>query len=298
MDEFDFIDLLRPLVGPTGLGLQDDAAKLSVPDGQDLIISTDTMVEGVHFPLGRRGGGFSERLLRTALSDLAAKGARPIGYMLSVAWPVGTDAKWMAGFVKGLDETQSAFDCPIMGGDTTSTTGPLIASATVYGLVPTGEMVTRAGAKVGDDVWFTGVLGRAEKGLALMQGKVLDLPETEILACEDAYLRPEPRFLFRKILRQYASACADISDGLISEAGHIAKASGVRLDLDAQHVDGTSFGDDYELLFTASQTSRTALKSTAEALPLKITRCGTVAEGEGVWVNGERLMSQGYKHTF
>lgn len=302
MNERDFIALLRPLAGPAGLNLDDDAAILTPPPGQDLILSKDTMVEGVHFPLGRIGGGFSERLLRTALSDLAAKGARPIGYMLSVAWPKGRDPKWVNGFVRGLHDAQESFDCPLIGGDTTSTTGPLVASATVFGLVPSGEMVRRSGAKPGDDVWFTGVLGRAEIGLAIVTGKVSEpvakLSPIDQLAAEDAYLRPEPRFAFRKILRRYASAAADISDGLLSEAGHIAQASRVQIDLNGETTKNTAFGDDYELLFTSAAVNRDAVRDGAAAMGLPLTRCGTVLEGVGVSVDGETVDNDGYRHQF
>ena len=298
MDEFDFIDLLRPLAGAGALDLRDDAALMQVSQDKEIVLSKDTMVEGVHFPKGRIGGGFSERLLRTALSDLAAKGARPIGYMLSVAWPKGSDPKWMAGFVKGLSEAQAAFDCPLLGGDTTSTNGPLVASATVFGEVPKGGAVLRSGAREGDDVWFTGRLGLAEKGLALLMGKTLTLSADELLACEEAYLRPQPRFLFRKTLRAYASAAADISDGLLSEAEHIARASNVALHIDAQHIEAASFGDDYELIFTASPAHKEALLTGAEKINLPLTLCGTVKSGEGVWVDDKPISPKGYRHKF
>jgi len=298
LNERDFIALLRPLAGPGALNLDDDAAILSPPPGHDLILSKDTMVEGVHFPDGRIGGGFSERLLRVALSDLAAKGARPIGYMLSVAWPRDREPHWPSGFVRGLHDAQSSFDCPLIGGDTTSTHGPLVASATVFGVVPRGEMVLRSGANVGDDVWFTGQLGLAEVGLALVTGKPSTLSPTDQLAAEEAYLRPEPRFSFRKILRQYASACADISDGLISEAGHISSASEVRVDLAEMHTLGAEFGDDYELLFTASPDHRDSLQAAAIAIGLPITRCGSVKVGAGVSVDGKPVKPSGYRHAF
>ena len=296
MDEFDFIKRLRPLAGPGGLGLMDDAAQLDIPKAHDLVISTDTMVEGVHFPEGRIGGGFSERLLRTALSDLAAKGARPIGYMLNVTWPKGRHSRWIDGFIQGLHDGQSAFDCPLLGGDTTSTLGPLVASATVYGVVPQGGMVSRSGAKPGDILWHTGVLGRAEKGLDFLRGRPPMIDPDERLACEEAYLRPEPRFAFRKLLRAFATACADISDGLVSEAGHIAKASGVRVSVDADVAAGARFGDDYELLFTAPARATDALRGGALALDLPITACGSVSEGEGVWVTDQPARPAGFRH--
>lgn len=298
MNEFDFIAALRPLSGPGALNLEDDAALLTVPDGHQLVLSKDTMVEGVHFPERRIGGGFSERLLRTALSDLAAKGARPIGYMLSVAWPKGREAQWQSGFVQGLKDAQTAFECPLLGGDTTSTTGPLVGTATVYGVVPTGEMVSRSGAKIGDDIWFTGRLGLAEAGLKILRGESIDLSPDDWLAAEEAYLRPVPRFAFRKTLRRYATACADISDGLLSEAGHIASASRKQLDLKSDFVAQAGFGDDYELLFTASRNHRHDIITGAEQVGLTVTLCGQVRGGDGVSVDKIPVKATGYRHTF
>lgn len=300
MDERDFIDLLRPLAGRSPLlqtyDFQDDAALLKPPAGQDVVISSDTMVEGVHFPTGRIGGGFSERLLRTALSDLAAKAARPVGYVLNVSWPRERDPKWVSGFISGLRDTQNAFECPLIGGDTTATTGPLCASVTVLGLVPSGQMVKRDGAQIGDDVWYTGTLGRAEQGLRIIQGESVDLSPDEFHACETAYLRPEPRFLLRKVLRDYATAAADISDGLWVDAGHIARASGVALDL--APVPNAEFGDDYEILFTSDPSNRAAVEAGASAINLSVTRCGIVIEGEGVLRNGEPVELTGFCHRF
>ena len=296
MNEADFIALLRPLAGPEGLHLEDDAAILSAPEGQDLVLSKDTMVEGVHFPDGRIGGGFSERLLLTALSDLAAKGARPIGYMLSVAWPEGRDGLWLKGFVQGLHDAQSSYDCPLLGGDTVSTTGPMVASVTVIGVVPSGQAVLRSGAMVGEDVWFTGRLGLAEQGLAVVLGQDPAALSGDWHEAEDAYLRPKPRFEFRKALRRYATACADISDGIMIDAAHIAKASHVRIDLFSSAVTGATFGDDYELLFTATEDHRTALKDEAKKIGLPLTLCGKVLEGAGISVDGNVTKPDGYQH--
>lgn len=300
MNERDFIDLLRPLAARGAVcdafNFNDDAATITPPDGQDLVISSDTMVEGVHFPTGRIGGGFSERLLRTALSDLAAKGARPIAYTLNLSWPKARDPKWPRAFVQGLSDTQASFDLALLGGDMTSTTGPLVASAVVYGFVPHGMMISRSGAQAGDDIWYTGVLGRAAHGLKIVLGETVDLSPDEFMACEEAYLRPEPRFLFRKTLRAHATACADISDGLLSEAGHIAAASRICMHLD--RIDGADFGDDYELLLTANPNARGAILAGADAIGLKLTRCGHVEAGEGVRVNGNRVRPEGYRHKF
>lgn len=274
----------------------DDAALLDVPAGKQLVISTDTMVEGVHFPAGRIGGGFSERLLRTALSDLAAKGARPIAYSLNVSWPTGRDARWLDGFVAGLRDAQSAFDCPLIGGDTTGGTATLVASATVYGLVPQGKMVTRSGARIGDRVYHTGELGLAEIGLAVVTDRPIEVDGAMRLRAEEAYLRPEPRFVLRKVLRQYATACADISDGIVSEAGHIAAASGVAMDLRSDVTTGASFGDDYEFLFCIAAEDEAAMIEAAKQLGVAVTLAGEVRAGQGITIDGTPASPAGYRH--
>lgn len=296
MNERDLIALLRPLTGSGALNLDDDVAIIAVPDGHDLVVSEDMMVEGVHFPAGRIGAGFSERLLRTALSDLAAKGATATGYMLSVAWPKGRDPDRLLDFVTGLANGQSAFVCYLLGGDTTSTNGPLVASATVYGLVRHGMMVRRSGAQPGDQVWHTGQLGLAETGLAIISGKAVALPAEELRAAKEAYLRPQPRFEFGPALRRYASACADISDGILIEASYIAGASQVKLNLRSEALVGAEFGDDYELLFTASPQNERDLKKAAREVGLELTLCGDVVAGEGVAVDGSPVDPTGYSH--
>ena len=296
MNELDLIAKLRPLAGPAGLGLMDDAALIDVPQNHQLVISTDTMVEGVHFPAGRIGGGFSERLLRTALSDLAAKGARPIGYSLNVSWPAGRDARWIDGFVNGLRDGQAAFDCPLIGGDTTSGTDRLVASATVYGAVPRGRMVKRSGAKAGDFVFHTGELGLAEIGLAVVTGEPVSVDSVTRHRAEEAYLRPEPRFVFRKLLRKYATACADISDGIVSEAGHIAAASGVAIDLLSKVTEGAGFGDDYELLFCIASEDEAAMRDAAKSIGVPVTKAGQVRAGQGVTIDGKPASAAGYRH--
>ena len=317
MDEFDFIAThLAPLAGPGGLGLKDDAALLKPPSGKDLILTKDTMVEGVHFPTGHYGGDTAEKLLRVNLSDLAAKGARPIGYMLSIAWPKNIEQAYFQGFAAGLRDVQDAYDFKLLGGDTTSIDGPMVVTATLIGDLPTGEMVRRSGANIGDDIWVTGTIGDAYLGLQTVLGKALaPQPTADALwHFEEAYYRPEPRLLFRKALRQYASACADISDGLVADAGHVAKASGVSFGIDADKIPVSSAtgawltgqededaafkklitaGDDYELVFTARPENAALIRQAANTIGLRMSRVGTTAIGEGVSV-----VSDGEPMTF
>ena len=302
MDEFNFIrDYLAPLAGPEGLRLEDDAACFTPIAGHDLIVTKDAMVEGVHFPKGEYGGNVAEKLLRVNLSDLAAKGARPLGYFLSLAIPAPMTQPHLRGFVRGLSEVQQAFDFTLWGGDTVSTSGPLIVSATFIGQVPSGEMVKRSGAHIGDDVWVTGSIGDAYLGLQNKLGFTLNPTPTsqQLLTWEEAYLRPEPRLVFRKLLRKYASAALDVSDGFLADGAHLAQASIVSLQISVEDVplskasqtwlEGQadplqaleallSGGDDYELLFTANPNHANDLLKQAQSVGVKITKAGQVVK--------------------
>jgi len=324
VNEFDFIAThLAPLAGSGGLGLKDDAALLKPNPGKDLVLTKDTMVEGVHFPKGHYGVDTAGKLLRVNLSDLASKGAHPIGYMLSIAWPKGVDEAFYSGFAKGLRDVQEAYDFHLLGGDTTVTSGPMVVTATLIGEVPTGNMVARSSAKVGDDVWVTGTIGDAYLGLqAALNEKLKPEPDADAFRhFEEAYYRPEPRLLFRKPLRQYATACADISDGLVADAGHIAKASRVEFSVDADKIplskyvgqwlseqpDGEAAfktlitaGDDYELIFTAPKAIFSEIRKAASKVKMRVSKIGTVQSGEGVSVLSEGKPMQfdnlGYTH--
>lgn len=324
MDEFGFIErYLRPLAGSQGLGLLDDAALYTPPKGFDLVLTKDTMVEGVHFPSRHWGADTAEKLLRVNLSDLAAKGARPVGYLLSVAWPKSVDKElYFPAFVKGLQTVQEAFEFSLFGGDTVSIDGPMVVSATLIGIVPKGEMVTRSGGKVGDDVWVSGTIGDAALGLKLALGQDLGMSPSgdAIWTWEEAYFRPTPRLILRKPLRQFANACVDISDGLISDIGHIAKASGVGIELGLRLIPISNAsqswvnasknnsiealvtaGDDYELAFLADKKHADTIRGVAKNTAIKLTRIGTAIKGTGVRVlnlDGSvfDLNQSGFKH--
>jgi len=305
------------------LDLKDDAAFLKPSSGKDLILTKDTMVEGVHFPLGHYGGDTAEKLLRVNLSDLAAKGAHPIGYMLSIVWSKTIDSAYFKGFAAGLRDVQEAYDFKLLGGDTTSIDGPMVVSATLIGEVPAGGMVKRSGAHVGDDIWVTGTIGDSYLGLRTVLGETLEpQPSSDALwHFEEAYYRPEPRLLFRKTLRQFANGCADISDGLVADAGHIAFASKVKLSIEADKIplsnhagawlsgqddEDKAFktlitsGDDYELIFTATPENAVQIRKSARTIGLRVSHVGTVKSGEGVSVisDGELMTFEktGHKH--
>jgi thiamine-monophosphate kinase len=258
--EFDLISkYFAPLAGPQGLGLLDDAAVFGIADGMELVVTADALVAGVHFRHTDPADLIARKSLRVNLSDLAAKGARPLYYLITIAWPRGTAETFVRDFTAGLALDQAEFGCLLLGGDTVVTPGPLSISITAFGEVPKGRMIRRAGAQLGDIVYVTGTIGDGAFGL--------DHPEIESLG--QRYLLPRPRIAQGQTLRDWAHACMDISDGLLADAGHLAGTSDVaiRIDLDQiplsaaarQLVDADptlwgrvlNGGDDYELLVTA-----------------------------------------------
>lgn len=323
-DEFqDIARRFRPLTfgAPEALDLMDDAAVIPSRPGFDLVVTKDALVEGVHFLAGERPDRVARKLLRTNLSDLAAKGAEPYGCFLAVSWPqhYGSDARDQ--FAKALGEDLSHFGLALFGGDTTSTPGPLTLSLTAMGWVPQGQMVRRKGARIGDDLVVTGTIGDGYLGLLAAQGRLPMLNAPQNLALEDRYHHPLPRLGLGQALRTHATACADVSDGLAADAGHIAAAStvGLRIDLEAvplseaasawlalqddpvaAHLALVTGGDDYELVCTVPPEQREAFTSNAAALGIGVTLIGTVVSEPGVslfW-RGEvqNIRTLGYQH--
>ena len=234
-DEFSEIArLFRPLTGgaPGAFDLLDDAAVVPQRPGFDLVITKDAMVEGVHFPAGEAPDLIARKLLRVNLSDLAAKAAEPFGCFLAVAWPATFGAAEREAFARGLGEDLKTFGVALLGGDTVSTPGPFTVSLTALGWVPEGRMVRRAGASFGDVLAVSGTIGDGALGLAALNGEVAD-PDGWFAG----RLRlPSPRLDLCEALRGYARAAADVSDGLIADAGHIAEASGFGLSLDLDEM--------------------------------------------------------------
>lgn len=324
VDEFDWIErLLRPLTGdaPEAFGLQDDAAAIPSRPGWDLIISKDAMVEGVHFLADDPADLIARKLLRVNLSDLAAKGAEPYGYFLAVAWPARFGWPQRCAFVEGLSSDQARFGLKLLGGDTVSTPGPLTVSLTILGWTPAGAMVRRGSAKPGDVVLVSGSIGDGWLGLQAARGSLAGLREEDRAWLADRYRLPQPRTGLQAALQRLANAAADVSDGLIADAGHIALASGVglRLELDrlpisapaerwlsgeaddtAARVALATGGDDYEIVCTASPANVAPLLAAARALDLPLTPIGAVVTGSGVEVTsgGRRVLVRagGYRH--
>ncbi len=299
MDEFAFIDLLRPLASsPEARGLLDDAAVIPSRDGFDLVVSKDVVVEGVHFLPDDPLDLIARKLLRVNLSDLAAKGAEPYAYLLAVAWSGRCDAADRAAYVEGLRVDQKRYGLTLLGGDTVSTPGPLLASVTILGWVPAGRAVSRAGASVGDGVWVTGPIGDGWLGLKAARGELV----SDRVAAR--YRLPEPRTDLAVLVRETATASADVSDGLLADAGRIAAASGVGVRVRLEDVpvsaDGRAWGDplalatggdDYEIVFTAP----------ADASIGWATRIGDVIDAAGVTLlhRGEDITPPrlGWRHS-
>ncbi|MEN3166030.1 thiamine-phosphate kinase [Gluconobacter sp. OJB] len=292
--EFSFIARhFRPLAGAEALDLRDDCALMRCPDGEEFAISTDTMVENVHFLPDDPPETLGRKLLRCSLSDLAAMGARPHAYTLNVTVPRGGrhDDNWFAAFSRGLAKDQKRYDVHLIGGDTTSISGPLVLSATVFGLLRQNRALRRNGARAGDDIWVTGTIGDAALGLMVLQGKLEDT--SGFLA--ERYHLPQPRTGLK--LHGIVSAAMDISDGLIQDCGHIAAESGVQLVLNAKAVPVSEAaaslgqtllmhrlcgGDDYELLLTCPPERSHALQSACQDARTPVHRIGQVQTGRGV----------------
>ncbi|WP_286828535.1 MULTISPECIES: thiamine-phosphate kinase [Kordiimonas] len=313
--EFDLIArYFRPLAGPEGLGLADDAACLTVPDGHELVVTKDLIVEGVHFVGDEPAADIAWKALAVNLSDLAAKGACPTHYFVGISLPKGAPEAWIADFAAGLKACQEAFGIQLAGGDTTASTSGVTLSITAMGTVPSGTMIKRSGAQMGDDVYVSGTLGDAALGLKMVQGR-LDASEGLVRR----YRKPTPRVALGQALRGVASACADVSDGLLADLGHICAASAVGARVDQSSLPLSEAvaalvgqdselwpsvyagGDDYELVFTASPSNAGALERIAVDCGVQLTRIGEVEQGGGCHLvdsSGNLVQSgqQGYQH--
>ncbi len=250
----------RPLAGQGGLDLSDDAALITPPPGRELVLSADAMVAGVHFLPDDPPDTIGRKLLRANLSDLAAMGADPLAYLMTVALPRGLPDSWLEGFVAGLADDQAEFGLAVLGGDTVSTPGPISLSLTILGTVAPGQALRRSGARPGDEIWVSGTIGDGALGLRAARGDIAD-PDGYLVG---RYRLPQPRLALGRALRGVASACMDVSDGLVQDLGHLARASGCGAVLQAGLVPlspqaaGADLavlltgGDDYELLFAAA----------------------------------------------
>src|SRR5277367_723533 len=224
-----------PLAGPAGLKLRDDAALMRPPPGHDLVLTADALVAGVHFFADDPPGAIARKALRVNLSDLAAKGAAPLGFLLVLALPTGWTADWLEDFARGLGGDARAYDCPLLGGDTVKTPGPLTLSITALGSAPTGGMAARTGVRPGDRVYVSGTIGDAALGLRLRLGQGPLVSEAHRLHLLDRYLLPRPRLALAEAM-VFAHGGMDVSDGLVGDLEKMLRVSGVSTSVELRRL--------------------------------------------------------------
>jgi len=298
----------KPLAtDPGAFNLGDDAAVLK-PSGDDIVVTTDAIVEGVHFLADDPPDTVARKALRVNLSDLAAKGATPAGFVLTLALRAADDA-WLTPFARGLGSDAGLFDCPLLGGDTVSTPGPLTISITAFGRVPAGKMIRRSGAKPGDRVVVTGTIGDAALGFDILKGgaaaALADAGAKAMLI--GRYRVPQPRNALARAVRDHAHAAIDVSDGLAGDLAKLCGVSGVSAAIDAPSIPlsaaaaallarGTvsietivSSGDDYEILCAIPENSFEAFAQAASRAGVAVTSIGMFVAGSSVpsFLDGE-----------
>ncbi len=319
MDELDLIArYFAPLATHAAArGLADDVAVLHTRG--PLAITADTIVEGVHFHAKDPADSIARKALRVNLSDLAAKGARPIGFLLCLSWPATRPESDLAAFARGLGEDIGRYSVALLGGDTTATPGPLSISITALGRPHRERTPARADAHAGDDVWVTGTIGDSLLGLSALRGELTALSARDRDAMIARYRLPEPPVIFAGAIARLARASMDVSDGLLLDAHRMAAASGVSLRLEAAAIPHStpaqrwletpdayqlrllSAGDDYEILFTAPPERRAAIRRAGARVGVAVTKIGAVLAGEGVALVDSHgaplpLPELGYRH--
>jgi len=285
---------------PGALGLSDDAAFIKPPAGCDLVLKTDAIIGGVHFFPDDAAHTVASKALRVNLSDLAAKGARPLGFLLSLAITKDIGDAWLSDFANGLRGDAVLFACPLFGGDTTLTPGPVSISIAMFGSVPEGSMVRRSGAKQGDLVFVSGTIGDAALGLMLRKDAAiwkLDTVQRQHLVSR--YLLPQPRNALAEAVRTHSSAAMDVSDGLAGDLAKLCRASNVAAEIEVARVPlsdtakvvvsadaamletALTGGDDYEILCTVTPAKAESFRAAAKTANVAVSEIGTIKAGEG-----------------
>ncbi|MGQ4272579.1 thiamine-phosphate kinase [Terrihabitans sp. B22-R8] len=301
----------RPLAtAPGAARLLDDAAAYTPPEGHELVLTTDALVSGVHFFAEDPPDAIARKALRVNLSDLAAKGARPVGYLVSLALTEDWSEDWLESFTEGLGSDQEEFGISLFGGDTVRTPGPLWISITAFGLTPEGQIPRRDRAISGQKLYVTGTIGDAALGLKIRLDRSLasrwKLSDAEIEHLLDRYLLPEPRLRAAALMANFASASMDVSDGLAGDLGRMCSASDAGAVLDAERVplsaaaakavkaDPSALstvltgGDDYEILATIDPDSADAFERAALDRGVRVTEIGTIVPGFSTRLRIER----------
>ncbi len=311
--------IFAPIAGPGALGLRDDVACLTPRPGCDLIVTNDALVAGVHFLANDPPATIARKALRVNVSDVVAKGADPQGFLLAAALPAHIDMDWLKAFAQALGEDARTYACPLLGGDTVRTPGPMMLSITALGAVATGRMAARTGARVGDCIYVSGAIGDAAIGLHARLGVaawVARLGAASRAYLEDRYLVPQPRFALRHAVRDHAHGSMDVSDGLVGDLAKMMRASGVgaRVELarvalsapareavaldDALFETAVTGGDDYEILCTLAPENALAFEAAARGVGVPVACIGVVTPAaQGVVFMGRDGAEQAFKRT-
>ncbi len=284
---------------PGALGLSDDAAFIAAEPNTDVVLKTDAIIGGVHFFAEDDAGFVARKALRVNLSDLAAKGAAPRGFLLSLALPADVENDWLQRFAQGLREDAETYKCPLFGGDTDRTPGPIMVSIAMVGVVPKGTMVRRAGAKPGDLIFATGSIGDAALGLQLDKGANWKLNDAQREHLLSRYLLPQPRNALAETVRAHASASMDVSDGLVGDLTKLCRVSQVAATVEVARVPlsdaaraanavdqatreiALTGGDDYEILCTVSPDKADSFRAAAQRAAVAVTEIGKISAGKG-----------------
>jgi thiamine-monophosphate kinase len=295
---------------PGALGLTDDAAFLAAEPGTDIVLTTDAIIASVHFFAEDDARDVARKALRVNLSDLAAKGAAPRGFLVSLALPGDIGGEWLQRFAQGLGEDAESYKCPLFGGDTDRTPGPISISVAMVGVVPKGTMARRAGAKPGDLIFVTGSIGDAALGLQLRKGANWNLGEALRGHLLSRYLLPQPRNALAEAVRRHASASMDVSDGLVGDLTKLCRVSQVAAAVEVVRVPlseaargaiasdpsmrevALTGGDDYEILCTVPPDKADSFCDAARSAGVPVTQIGTIAAGQGARfldANGQAL---------
>lgn len=300
---------------PGALGLTDDAAFIKPPPGTEMVLKTDAIVGGIHFFAEDPADAVAQKALRVNLSDLAAKGAKPLGFLVSLALPKDIGDDWLSAFASGLREDAASYKCPLFGGDTVRSPGPIMVSVATFGSVPEGRMVRRAGAKAGDHVFVTGTIGDAALGLRLRQGASWPLDDKQCEHLLSRYLLPRPRNALAQAVLDYASASMDVSDGLAGDLAKLCRVSKVAAEIevarvplsdaaqaaiahDASLIEPTlTGGDDYEILCTVAPANIDRFRVAAMMARTAVTDIGVIGEGEGAVFRGRDGQAMAFSHA-
>jgi len=321
-DERDLIErLFRPLAGPGSLDLQDDTALIVPPPGCDLVITKDMIAAGVHFLPDDPPETVARKALRVNLSDLAAKGAEPLGYLLGAGFGRRVGENWITAFCSGLAADQDKYGIALLGGDTIATSAGAVFSVTMIGTVPSGKMVTRSGGQPGDALYVTGFIGSAAAGLAIRSGA--QAPWSGLAAAVktrlvERYRLPEPAMALAPVLRMHASAAMDISDGLVGDCDKLVAASGCTAVINARTVPIDpelvpeavepdvlaglfTGGDDYQILAAIPTSEESPFCEAAAAAGVEVTKIGRLVAGTDpvtVLLDGEAMIlpARSYVH--